>query len=164
MTWSTLRWAVLLVVAVMATACGGDGQELPFPAPEGVDPQILAPLLAMGPCPSTPAAANVEAPEGLVLPDAAVITSVAQDGSLATIQGWIDWTPVQLRVHYQHLEDRVTVLEAEDEVFEAEVLANTPDGFRLFVKAQAACEQGSVLIANVAPAEDADLVPEPAGN
>lgn len=160
---------IAMTVAAVGLAASGCGNgepatsDLPFDAPSGVNPSILAPLLALGPCPSPPAAADVEHPTGLVLPDNAIVTSVDVSGDLTTVQGWIDWTPVQLRVHYQHREQRLTVLESEDEVFEAEILADTADGHRMFVKSQAACEQGSVLIAVVAPEEAADQVPEPAG-
>ncbi|HEX9765638.1 MAG TPA: hypothetical protein VGA36_02670 [Nitriliruptorales bacterium] len=158
--------AFVAVVGLVAAGCGDSEPattDLPFEAPSGVNPSILEPLLAMGPCPSPPAAADVELPEGLVLPDNAIVTDVTSTGETTTVQGWIDWTPVQLRVHYQHREGRVTVLKSEDEVFEAEILADTADGHRLFVKSQAACESGSVLIAVVAPPEAADQVPEPAG-
>lgn len=71
-------------------------------------------------------------------------------------------TPVQIRVDYQRRGD-VQILQVEDEIREAEVLL-TADDRRVFVKAQALCEDGSIFVAVVAPAEASGSVPVPAGS
>lgn len=128
-----------------------------------MDPVLLEPLEHLPACSSPPpAAAEVASVTGLVLPDGAVITSVTDAGPLTTIEGWVPLTPIQLRVYYQRL-DGIEVLKAEDEVWESESLIS--DGaHRLFVKAQAQCSTGSLLVAVVAPEEAAGAVPAPAGS
>ena len=129
-------------------------------SPGDVDPQLLAPLEALGPCPPSPSPA-ADAPEGLYLPAGAAVTTVEVTGPLTNVQGWLPLTPVEVRVHYQRL-DAVDVISVEDEIIESEVLVS--DGtYRLFVKAQAACERGSVFVAVRAQEAEADAVPTPAG-
>lgn len=86
----------------------------------------------------------------MVLPDGAVVTSVAQADPLTNVEGYIAQTPVQIRVFYEQ-HPALRVLDAEDEVRESEVLADVGE-HRLFVKAQAVCELGSVFVAIVSPA------------
>ncbi|HEX9765596.1 MAG TPA: hypothetical protein VGA36_02460, partial [Nitriliruptorales bacterium] len=69
----------------------------------------------------------------------------------------------QLRVWYQHLSD-LEIIQAEDEVFESEILVRTGGGQRVYVKAQAICESASVFVAIAAPEEEAGSVPTPAGS
>lgn len=153
-------------MAVFLPGCGGasDSGVQPAPVPTAlgsVDPVLLEPLEHLPPCSSPPAAADVGRIEGLLLPDDVVITGVTEAGPLTTIEGWVPLTPIQLRVYYQRL-DGVQVLKAEDEVWESESLIS--DGtHRLFVKAQAQCSTGSLLVAVVAPEEAAGAVPAPAG-
>ena len=70
-------------------------------------------------------------------------------------------TPIQVRVFYQR-QTEFEVLQIEDEIQESEMLL--ADGtHRLFVKAQAICELGSVFLAVVAPEGGGAEVPVPAG-
>ncbi|HEX9889622.1 MAG TPA: hypothetical protein VGA69_09110, partial [Nitriliruptorales bacterium] len=68
---------------------------MPFPAPEGVDAEILAPLRGLGPCPAAPTELAPEDPTSFSLPPAALLTSVERADPLTNVQGWLDWTPVQ---------------------------------------------------------------------
>jgi hypothetical protein len=127
-----------------------------------VDPVLLEPLENLPPCTPAPAAADTGPIAGLVLPPRAVITRVSGTDPLTTVEGYVPMTPIQLRVYYQRLPD-VDVLKAEDEVWESETLV-TDGVHRLFVKAQAVCAQGSLLVAVVAPESQAEAVPAPAGS
>ena len=123
---------------------------------------LLQPLEHLPACATPPPAAKTDPIEGLVLPEGAVITRVTDADPLTTIEGYAPLTPIQLRVYYQRLED-VDVLKAEDEVWESESLI-TDGTHRLFVKAQAICSEGSLLVAVVAPESQASAVPAPAGS
>ena len=108
------------------------------------------PLTRLGPCADPPKAGAHAAVDGLVLPDEAVVTQVAPADPLTNVQGYLEMTPVQARAYYQEHPD-LTVISVEDEVFEAEVLFQSGD-WRVFFKAQAVCELGSVFVAIVSPA------------
>jgi len=131
-------------------------------SPGEVDPELLEPLTALGPCQPAPPAVGGGPVEGLVVPDGAVLTSIEGTGPVTQVQGYIPMTPVQIRVDYQRRGD-VQILQVEDEIREAEVLL-TADDRRVFVKAQALCEEGSLFVAVVAPAEASESVPVPAGS
>ena len=133
----------------------------PTVSPGDIDPALLEPLTALGPCTVEPNTIDDEPVEGALLPEGAVLTSQTTDGPLTQIKGYIPMTPVQIRVFYQE-QDQAEVLQVEDEVRESEVLLG--DGaHRLFVKAQAICELGSVFLAVVAPEDAGAQVPVPAG-
>lgn len=131
-------------------------------ATDGIDPAALEPLTALGPCEIEPNAIDDPPAEGLVLPPGAVLTEQAEDGPLTTTRGYVPMTPVQVRDWYQRHEE-LEVVQIEDEVREAEALLDSGDR-RLFVKAQAVCELGSVFLAVVAPQADEDQLPAPAGS
>jgi hypothetical protein len=153
------------LAAVLLPGCAGAPQSAAPTQPAelgSVDPVLLEPLEHLPPCTSPPPAAETEPIEGLLLPDGAVVTSVTAADPLTTIEGYAPLTPIQLRVYYQRL-DGVEVLKAEDEVWESETLI-TDGKHRLFVKAQAACSEGSILVAVVAPEAAAEAVPAPAGS
>lgn len=163
-----------VAAVVLLPACGGGAAPAPGPAGAGpvavgtdvtVDPQLLAPLVGLGPCPERDlqpvSDADADVP-GLVLPDEAVVTAVSHVDPLVNVEGVVTMTPIQMRVWYQR-ESGLDVLSIEDEVWEAEAL--TTDGeHRLFVKAQAACESESLFVAVVAPEGAAGGVPAPAGS
>lgn len=113
---------------------------------------MLQPLQALGPCDQPPDGEVGREVVGLVLPEGAVVTSVADADPLTNIQGYIPMTPVQIRVFYQQ-HPTLEVISVEDEGFEAEVLTEAA-GYRTFVKAQAICELGSVFVAIVSPASE----------
>jgi hypothetical protein len=159
------------LAALLASACAGGGPTSPAPPtsalggatadPGDIDPALLEPLTALGPCEVDPNAVDAPAVDGLVLPPDAVLTEQTEDGPLTTAQGYVPMTPVQLRVWYQRHDD-LEVVQIEDEIREAEALLDHGDR-RLFVKAQAVCELGSIFIAVVAPRAAQDQVPAPAG-
>jgi hypothetical protein len=171
------RLSAALLVAVLLGACGsGGGAEVAAPdesaapaapalptgrlSPGDIDPALLEPLTMLGPCTVDPNAIDEEPAEGTLLPDGAVLTSQTQQGPLTQIKGYIPMTPVQIRVFYQR-QDTFEVLQVEDEIRESEILL--ADGnHRLFVKAQAICELGSVFLAVLAPEDAGDQVPLPA--
>jgi len=157
--------AVTVCLAQGCTSTGGAGAAptvSPPRSPGEIDPALLQPLTALGPCQPAPPAVEGGPVEGLVMPDGAVLTSIEGTGPITQVQGYIPMTPVQIRVDYQRRGD-VQILQVEDEIREAEVLL-TADDRRVFVKAQALCEEGSLFVAVVAPAEAADSVPVPAGS
>lgn len=165
-------WMVAAVLAV--TGCSGSGARpgtpTPSPAPPGtrvgipdpdeIAPARLAPLKGLQPCQSDrPTARNVGMDDDLPLPPAAEVTVGDVSDTLQSAQGFSPRTPVEIMVEYLRT-DGWEVLQAEDEVFESEVLLD--DGHRrLFVKSQAVCSRGSAFV--LFASTDAALVPTPAG-
>lgn len=163
---------LLLPAVLLALSCTPDQAREPVPTPAasstvagGALPSALAtpgdtasvpnaerqqPLTRLGSCDDPPADAGNDPVEGLVLPDAAIVTQVSAADPLTNVQGYIEMTPVQVRAFYQEHPD-VEVISVEDEVFEAELLFESGD-WRVFVKSQAVCELGSVFVAVVSPA------------
>jgi hypothetical protein len=169
--------ALIVVIAVLSTAgCGGDGPPEDTAAgrptaastavptagasPTDIDPALLEPLTMLGPCTVDPNTIDEQPAPGALFPDDTVLTSQTQDGPLTQIKGYIPMTPVQIRVFYQR-QDVMEVLQIEDEIRESEILLGDGDN-RLFVKAQAICELGSVFLAVLAPQSAGGQVPEPA--
>lgn len=130
-------------------------------SPGDIDPALLAPLHGLGPCDVHPAAIEPGEIPGLVLPPGAVVTETSDDGPLTTVRGYVPLTPVQVRVIYQR-DAELEIVQVEDEIRESETLVDDGE-HRLFVKAQAICEQGSVFIAVVAPRVADAPVPAPTG-
>jgi hypothetical protein len=167
--------ALLAAVALTGSGCdsgepSGDKAVPPPPAPPAagtsspgdIDPALLEPLTALGPCEVEPTTIDDPPAAGLVLPPGAVLTEQTQEGPLTTAKGYIPLTPVQVRVFYQRHED-LEVVQIEDEIRESEALLDNGDR-RLFVKAQAICELGSVFLAVIAPRAADGQVPAPAGS
>lgn len=161
--------AAVALAVLVSVACGGEA-EAPAPQPTtgsvgadgSVDPALLEPLTGLGPCQSPPEAqAEAADVDGLVLPPTGVVTELTAGDPLTQVRGYIQRTPVEIRVFYADGSAGVDVITIEDEVREAEVLM-TDGSRRTFIKAQAVCERGSFFVAFVAPAGDAELLPEPA--
>jgi len=119
-----------------------------------VAPEDGGPLMGLPSCQPPPAGIEADVP-GLVLPEGAVVTKVQDQGPLISVQGYVERTPIQVRQFYQGVEG-LELFEIEDEVYEAEALFAGPK-FRSYVKAQAQCRQGSVLIIFVGPGDSGDL-------
>ena len=163
-TWFAVT-AVLLVAGCAsdgpaATPDGAATTVAPgsVPEPDDVDPARLEPLDGLPPCPSPPTAVDGDVGD-LPLPVEAVVTAADVDGGLQSVQGFTPRTPVQVMVDYLRL-DGWTVLTAEDEVFESELLLER-DGLRVFAKAQANCSRGSAFV--MFGSRDPALVPVPQG-
>ncbi|MBW3657094.1 MAG: hypothetical protein KY457_00535 [Actinobacteria bacterium] len=161
-------------MALAVAACGDAGGTTPaaspadlaalppvLQSPGAIDPALLQPLRGLGPCDVHPNAIDLEPIDGLVLPPDAVVTERSDDGPLTTVRGYVPLTPVQIRVVYQRDPD-LQIVQVEDEVRESETLLDSGE-YRLFVKAQAVCEQGSVFLAVLAPRVAQHNVPAPAG-
>ena len=146
-----LRSAAAFVALLVVAGCSD-----PEPAlTRQGDP--LGPLEALAECEGTPAA-DGEAPEGLILPEGAVIQKVTPQGPLVNVTAYVPLTPVQFEQTYRDLD--VEILISENEVYEAEMLVS--DGtHRNFLKAAALCRQGSSVLAVVAPEVDAEGLPVP---
>ena len=69
-------------------------------------------------------------------------------------------TPIEVRQFYER-EPSLTIFELEDEIFESEVLVER-GAFRTYMKASAACSDGSTIYAVVGPAGTGS-VPSPTG-
>lgn len=159
---TTRRHAVAVAVVVLLggglAGCGPDGgtPSLGTTSRE-VDAALLEPLTALGPCTSPPpAAADVGTVPGLYLPDGAVVTAASDTGPLTNVSGYVALTPIQLRVYYLELDLLdVEVLQTEDEIRESETLLSDGE-HRTYVKAQAACAQGSAFVA-IVTAEDSGV-------
>lgn len=160
---------VVVLVALGLAACQqapsgtvaspGPGTQVGIPDPDDIDPARLDPLAGLPPCPSPPAAAPGTDVGDLPLPPDAVVTNASTDGALRSVQGFSPRTPVEIMVDHLRREGW-TVVAAEDEVFESEVLLER-GALRVFVKSQATCERGSAFV--LFASEDDALVPAPAG-
>lgn len=164
-----------MVAAILAvTACSGSGArpgapsaslappgtQVGIPDPDEIAPARLAPLEGLQPCPSDrPTARSVGIDDDLPLPPAAEVTVGDVTDTLQSARGFAPRTPVEIMVEYLRA-GGWEVLQAEDEVFESEVLLD--DGRRrLFVKSQAVCSRGSAFV--LFASTDAARVPTPAG-
>jgi hypothetical protein len=147
----SVRGAAVAVALLALLACGDPQPQLN----ERGDP--LGPLEALADCEGLPAAEG-EAPDGLLLPDGAIIQKVTPQGPLVNVTAYVPMTPVQFEQTYRDL--GVEILITENEIFEAELLVS--DGtHRNFLKAAALCKEGSSVLAVVAPEVDAEGLPVP---
>lgn len=169
------RLLLLATVALVAVGCASPtpsdvaddgaattaapGSVATVPAPGDISAARLAPLEGLGACASPPTApAGVVVPDDLPLPEGVVVSVAEEAGGLLSLQGYVPLTPVQVLVDYLDVEGW-DVVQAEDEVFEAEVLLVDGDR-RFYVKTQAVCSQGSAFVGFVS--EDVP-VPTPTG-
>ncbi len=113
----------------------------------------------MAACPSPSEVATADAPSDVPLPPEAVVVEASTDEGLTSVQGTSPRTPVEIMVDYLRRSE-LEVVEAEDEVFESELLLRDGD-LRVFVKAQATCARGSAFV--LYASTDPELVPDPAG-
>ena len=149
---SRLLAAALLLLA-LAAGCG-DSPAAPSAVASG-DPYAGYP-----PCQEPPPAQDVEAVAGLVLPVDAAVQSSTVSGPLTTVNAYVEATPLAIRSELeQHPE--ATVVHAEDEVFEAELLLEL-DGRRSLVKAVSVCDGSSQIVAVVSDG-DPSALPSPGG-
>ncbi len=170
-----LALATLALLAAAVTGCTGDGGGTTAartgrdPGPTTTaDPRRPAlpqdeggPLDGLPACDPPPAAtASAADVDGLLLPDDAVVTSVDEGDPLVTVQGYIPQTPIVVRQFLQEARG-LELYEIEDEIFEAEALYGQGE-HRVYVKAQAACAEGSTLLVVIGPAGDTEL-PSPGG-
>lgn len=112
------------------------------------------PLVALPQCDAPPEGMEADV-AGLVLPEGAVVTEVEDLGKLISVRAYIEQTPIQVRQFYGK-QPRLELFEIEDEIYEAEVLFGG-GRYRSYVKVQAQCQQGSLLLAYVGPGDSGDL-------
>ena len=129
-----------------ASSSAGDGPDIPV--------ESGGPLTQLEACSPPPDGVDDEV-EGLVLPPAAVLTKVEQQGGLIRVDAYVEQTPVEVRMFYGGSEE-LEIFEIEDEVVEAEVLFGSGE-FRSYVKALAVCQRGSTVIAFVGPGDSGEL-------
>ncbi|MGI9016513.1 MAG: hypothetical protein ACR2HR_05305 [Euzebya sp.] len=155
--------ACYLTLIVLLAGCEvGSAPVATSATPTSIDPALLQPLTALGECTDAPAStAQDDDVPGLVLPVGAVLTNVTRTDPVISVEGWVPLTPIQLRVFYAEDTD-LEIVQTEDEIWEAEILAINGDR-RVFVKAQAICQDASLFVAVVAPEDAASAVPVPAG-
>lgn len=112
------------------------------------------PLTALPACEAPPEGIEADV-DGLLLPEGAVVTEVEDVGQLVSVRAYVEQTPVQVRLFYAK-EPGLELFEIEDEIYEAEVLFGSGD-YRSYVKVQAECQQGSLLLAYVGPGNSGEL-------
>ena len=158
--------AVLLAVVV---GCGGGsgggsggsgGATAGVPAVTSTQPPAKGgPLDDLPECSAPPEAADEgvseDATGDLVLPEDTVVTGVEDLGELVSVRGYVALTPIQVRTSYAEAPG-LELYALEDEVYEAEVLYGAGDS-RVFVKAQAQCQVGSLLSVFVGPQDGEGL-------
>lgn len=145
---------VALVVAGLLAGCGGSPEAAQEPEPvdtQGLPDDSGKPLEGLPDCDDPPKgepAAATDVP-GLLLPKGAIVTGVERADPLVTVNGYVETTPIRIRQFYQR-QKGLKLLEIEDEIYEAEAFYEQ-GAYRAFVKAQARCSEGSILIAVVGP-------------
>ncbi|MGH3736917.1 MAG: hypothetical protein ACRDT6_15100 [Micromonosporaceae bacterium] len=157
----TPRLLVLVLTAVALAGCGPSGPPSATTSPSRATPagsaapdeRQGAPLRAFptcGPAPTAGPATARDAVKGLVLPPGTVITGSTAQGKTLNISGYVALTPVRIRQFYEKRTE-LKFFTIEDEVFEAEVFFQQPDGKRAYVKAKPACRTASRLVIVIAP-------------
>ncbi len=160
--------AASVVLVAMVAGCGGgggrggSGETAAVPAVTSTQPPAKGgPLTDLPECSAPPEAAEdavVEDAAGdLVLPEDTVVTGVEDLGELVSVRGYVALTPIQVRKSYAAAPG-LELYALEDEVYEAEVLYGAGDS-RVFVKAQAQCQVGSLLSVFVGPEDGEGLPP-----
>ena len=155
--------AVLAAAGCAGSAGTGGEPDAAAPAPTSTAPAAEGgPLTDLPECSAPPGPTGVQdAAADLVLPDGAVVTDVEDLGELVSVRGFVAATPIQVREFYE-AEPGIELYVSEDELYEAEVLYGAGDA-RVFVKAQATCQQGSALSIFIGP-EDGEGLPPVAGS
>jgi len=166
------RWrlsaAFVLLCAGALAGCSGDPAATPEPSSTGTDsgrdgpgPTTKAvpiekggPLVSLPECEPPPSAVPAEV-TGLLLPDGAVVTQVEDVGELVSVRAYIEQTPIEVKQFYADAPG-LELFEIEDEIYEAEVLFGGGE-YRSYVKAQAQCQRGSLLLVYVGPGEGGGL-------
>ena len=155
--------AVVATGAVgLAAVIGCSTDATPAPEASGSDTRATraqpidegGPLVALPECDAPPQGVPADV-SGLVLPDDAVVTSVEDVGDLVSVRAYVEQTPIQVRQFYAK-EPGLELFEIEDEIYEAEVLFGGGE-YRSYVKVQAQCQQGSLLLAYVGPGDSGSL-------
>lgn len=141
-------------------AAGCSGSPSPSGGQPGINPGAADPYARLPAC-RTPEGSGRSTVE-TVLPPGAVVTSSQSEGPVTTVTGFVAMTPVQVRAFYERDQTRLTVRQAEDEIYEAEVFGAVGQ-LRQFIKATAICRDGSQLMAVAARGRAASAVPTPSG-
>ncbi len=110
--------------------------------------------MALPECDAAPEGVEADV-AGLLLPEGAVVTEVEDLGQLISVRAYIEQTPIQVKDFYAK-QPGLELFEIEDEIYEAEVLFGGGK-YRSYVKAQAQCQQGSLLLAFVGPGNSGEL-------
>ncbi|MDQ3627248.1 MAG: hypothetical protein M3419_00180 [Actinomycetota bacterium] len=131
---------------------GSAARDSPPPGSAQLPQDEGGPLIALPDCEEPPQPVEADVP-GLIVPDGAVVTSVQEDGPLVSVEGYVEQTPIEVRIFYQE-RPGLELFEIEDEIFEAEALYGEGE-FRSYAKAQATCKTGSTLLVVVGPAGSA---------
>ncbi len=111
-------------------------------------------------CGPPPSPAVTQTVDGFLTPAGTIIISTESEGILVTVRGYIEKTPVEVREEIES--SGLTILQIEDEGFEAEALIS--DGtHRNFVKAELSCVGRSSILSVIAPESAGEQLPAPAG-
>ena len=158
MKWRTLSScivAVLLVAACSGDGAGGGGRADASPTPgppEDVFQQFPE-------CPATRPGKKVGTVRGLLLPEGTEVYTVRRQGPITTVQGFVMMTPIEIREFYES-KPNIQILVGEDEIVESELLFSNGK-VRNFVKARAACRDGSDIVTVIA--RELTALPAPSG-
>ena len=145
-----------VLAALLAAACAASG----VPAAQQT-PDYSGPLTALLACEAPPEGTG-EVVKGLIAPEGIIVIDVRVQKPLTNVTAYIEQTPIQFEAAYTKMAD-ISILSSENEIFEAEMLIS--DGkYRNFLKAAAACDQGSQLLIVIAPEIAAKDLPTPAGS
>ncbi len=145
-------WVVGLVLAMVTGGCAtptGDGNVAGLRTDRAGNPvasddaRPLGRLTDLPTCDEAPEAGPVAAPQGLFLPNGAVVTEVEDIGPITSVLAWVPMTPSQARRAYEGA-DGYEIVMREDEGYDAEVTV-TDGAARSFVEIVAICDQASTI-------------------
>ena len=154
-----MKWRTLIVLGavLVLVACSGDDRRQPGPdAQNGSQPGDV--FAEFPECDDPRPGRDVEV-KGLLLPDETHIYSVRRQGPITTVQGFIMMTPIEVREYYES-NPEIQILVGEDEIIESELLFTNGE-VRNFVKARAACRDGSDIVTVIA--REVAALPSPSG-
>lgn len=162
------RLGAAALAGVLLTGCGSSSAPTPVATPSStstdieIAPELLAPLVMLGPCSEVADPGLDQEVPGLELPEGAFLTSVTEQNGLVNVRGYVNQTPIVFQLGFRERED-LEMISVENEIQESETLYS--DGHRrVFLKAAAVCELGSLFIAAIAEDVNADTVPTPSGS
>lgn len=154
------EFTAIVLMAVTVGACSGDEAGRPnegtgaTPGPQATD------VFAQFPeCETPKAGRRVGRVPGLLLPEETQVYTVRRQGPITTVQGFIMMTPVEVREYYE-ANPEIQILVGEDEIIESELLFSNGE-VRNFVKARAACRDGSDIVTVIA--REMTALPSPSG-
>jgi hypothetical protein len=146
-----VRVAALAAACLAVAGCGGDDPRAAAPVPTATaTAAVLVPGDVEPDCRSHVPGHGAPAPPSLLQPPGAIAVRRVRSGAIARITGYVDLTPGAFLAAWRARPD-VTLVDGEDEGFEAEVHLQTAAA-QVFWQLKKVCDTGSTFTAVVTTA------------